>query len=185
MLSWAPFLTFPAPAHILTGAWSTRPRSALPHVWWHLHADGAPTLLSDLAAQVFSLVPTSVSGECSFKQRSPVHTRIRNRLSDGKADMTQAIHFNKQQKKRFAEGALLHPRCSAVENQILYAIYSRQAQAASVTAATLQVAERQGSDCEDFESFAEPPTSDDQAILPDGEMEPVLSGTTDTLESIE
>jgi hypothetical protein len=99
--------------------------------------------------------------------------------------MTQAILFNKQQKKRFAERALLHPRCSAVEKQILYAIYSRQAQAASVTAANLKVAERHGGDCEDVESFAEPPTSDDQTILPDGEMEPVLSGMADTLESIE
>jgi hAT family C-terminal dimerisation region len=87
---------------------------SLPHVWWHLHADGAPSLLRDLAAQVFSLVPTSVSGERSFKKRSRVHTRIRNRLSYGKSDMTQAILFNKQQKKRFAEGALLHPRFSAV-----------------------------------------------------------------------
>jgi hypothetical protein len=54
-----------------------------------------------------------------------------------------------------------------------------------VTAADLKVAEIQGDDCEDVESFAEPPTSDDQATLPDGEIEPVLSGTADTLESIE
>jgi hypothetical protein len=81
-------------------------------------------LLRDLAAQMFSLVPTSASGERSFKQRSRVHTRIRNRLSDVKADMNQAIHFKKHQKKRFAEGALLDPRCSAVEKQILYALYS-------------------------------------------------------------
>jgi hypothetical protein len=134
---------------------------------------------------VFFLVPTSASGGRSFKQRSRVHTKIRIRLSDGKADMTQAMLFHKHQKKRFAEGALLHPRCSEVEKQILYAIYRRQAQAASVTAADLQVAERQNCDCEDIESFAEPPTSDDQAILPDGELEPVLSGTADTLESIE
>jgi hypothetical protein len=97
---------------------------SLPHVWWNIRADGAPTLLRDLAAQVFSLMPMSASGERSFKQRSRFHTRIRNRLSDVKADMTQAILFNKHQKKRFAEEALLHPRCSAVEKQILYAIYS-------------------------------------------------------------
>jgi hypothetical protein len=54
-----------------------------------------------------------------------------------------------------------------------------------VTAADLQVAERQGGDCEDVKSFAEPPISDNQAILPDEEMEHVLSGTADTLESIE
>jgi hAT family C-terminal dimerisation region len=93
---------------------------SLPHVWWHPHADGAPTLLRDLAAQVFSLVPTSASGERSFKKSFRVHTRIRNRLSDGKADMTQAILFNKHQQRRFAEGVLLHPRCSAVEKHILY-----------------------------------------------------------------
>jgi hypothetical protein len=125
---------------------------SLPHVWWNLHADGAPTLLRDLAAQVFCLVPTSASGKRSFKQRFRVHARIRNRLSDSKADMTQAILFNKQQKKRFAEGALLHPRCSAVEKQILYAIYSRQVQAAPVIAADLQVAEKQDGDCEDVKS---------------------------------
>jgi hypothetical protein len=157
----------------------------LPHVWWNIHADGAPTLLRDLAAQVFSLVPTSASGEGSFKQRSRVHTRIRNRLSDVKADMTQSILFNKHQKKRFAEGALLHPRCSAVEKQIMHAVYSRQGRNAPVTAVDLQVAERQGGDCEDVDSFAEPPTSDNQVALPDGEMEPVLSGTADTFESIE
>jgi hypothetical protein len=98
--------------------------------------------------------------------------------------MTQAILFNKQQKMRFSEGAMLQPSFSAVKKQILYPIYSRQAQAVSVTAADLQVAERQGGDCEDVESFAEHPTTDDQAILPDGKMEPVLSGTADTLESI-
>jgi hypothetical protein len=54
-----------------------------------------------------------------------------------------------------------------------------------VTAADLQMAERQGGDCEDVVSFAEPPTSDDQAILPDEEMKPVLFGTADTLESVE
>jgi hypothetical protein len=66
---------------------------SLPHVWWNIHADGAPTLLLDLAAQVFSSVSTSASGERSFKRRSRVHTRIRKRLSDVKADMTQAILF--------------------------------------------------------------------------------------------
>jgi hypothetical protein len=77
------------------------------------------------------------------------------------------------------------PRRSAVEKQVLYLIYIRQAQAATVTAADLQLAERHGGDCEDVEAPAEPPTSDDQSILPNGEMEPVLSGTTDTLERID
>jgi hypothetical protein len=67
----------------------------------------------------------------------------------------------------------------------MYAIYSRQEQAASVTAADLQLAERHEGDCEVVESFAELPTSDDQSILPSGEMEPVLSGTAETLERIE
>jgi hypothetical protein len=54
-----------------------------------------------------------------------------------------------------------------------------------MTAIDLQVAERQGRDCEDVDSFAEPPKSDNQVAIPDGEMEPVLSGTADTYESIE
>jgi hypothetical protein len=66
----------------------------LPNVWWNIHADGNQTLLLNLAAQVFSSVPTSASGERSFNRRSRVHTRIRKRLSDVKADMTQAILFN-------------------------------------------------------------------------------------------
>jgi hypothetical protein len=127
---------------------------SLPHVWWNKRADGALTLLRDLAAQVFSLVPTSASGERLFKRRSRVHTRIRNRLSDVKADMTQAMLFNKHQKKRFAVGSLFHPRCSAKEKQILYAFYSRQSQAAPVTTVDLRVAERQGGDREDVDSFA-------------------------------
>jgi hypothetical protein len=53
-----------------------------------------------------------------------------------------------------------------------------------VTVADLQVAERHGGDREDAEPFAEPPTSDDQSILSNEEMEPVLSSTADILESI-
>jgi hypothetical protein len=68
-----------------------------------------------------------------------------------------------------------HPHRSAVEKQVPYAIYCRQAQAASVTAVDLQLAERHGGDCEDVEAFAEPPTPDDQSTLPNGEVELVLS----------
>jgi hypothetical protein len=78
-----------------------------------------------------------------------------------------------------------HPRHSAVEGQFLCAIYSRPAQAASVTAVNLQLAVRHGGNCEYVEAFAELPTSDDQFILPNGETEPVLSGTADNLESFE
>jgi hypothetical protein len=83
----------------------------------------------------------------------------------------------------FGRGTDTRPGASAMQ-QVLYAIYSRQSQAASVTAADLQVAERHGGDCEEVVSFAVPPTSDDQSILPSGETEPVLSGTADTLESM-
>jgi hypothetical protein len=128
-----------------------------------------------------SLPGSGKSGLFSSRVPSLDRTSVRTRRSP----TTQAILFNNHQKKRFAGVALLHPRCSAVEKQVLHAIYSRQAQAASVTAADLQVAERLGGDCEDGESFAEPPTSDDQAIFPDGELEAVLSGTADTLESVD
>jgi hypothetical protein len=78
-----------------------------------------------------------------------------------------------------------HPPALQWRKQYLYSIYSRQAQAASVTAADLQLAERPGGDCEDVEASAGPATSDDQSILPTGEAKPVLSGTTNTLERIE
>jgi hypothetical protein len=82
---------------------------SLPHVWCHLHADGAPTLLSNLAGEVFSFVPTITSGERSFKQRSRVHTRICNQLSDGKADMTQAILFNESRRSGLQKGLCYTP----------------------------------------------------------------------------
>jgi hypothetical protein len=61
-----------------------------------------------------------------------------------------------------------HPRRSAVEKHVLYAIYRRKARAASVTAADLQLAERQGGACEDAEAFAELPKSDDESVLLNG-----------------
>jgi hypothetical protein len=57
---------------------------SLPNVWWHLHANGAPTLLRDLAAQVFSLVPTDVRVRktqfqeaipCSYENSQPAERR--------------------------------------------------------------------------------------------------------------
>jgi hypothetical protein len=39
-------------------------------------------------------------------------------------------------------------------------------------------------DCEDVESFAVPPTSDDQLIRPKQGMDPVLSGTPDTWRAL-
>jgi hypothetical protein len=82
-------------------------------------------------------------------------------------------------------GLCYTPCCSEIEKNVLYAIYSRQAQDASLTAADRQLVERRGGDCEYVEPFAEPPASDDQSILPVGAMEPGLSGTVDTLESNE
>jgi hypothetical protein len=43
----------------------------LPHVWWNIHADGAPTLLRDLAAQVFSLVQFQAALPCSYENSQP------------------------------------------------------------------------------------------------------------------
>jgi hypothetical protein len=68
-----------------------------------------------------------------------------------------------------------HPRLPAVEKHVLYAIYSGQGQAVSVTASDLQLAKRHGGDCEVVEAFAELSTSDDQSLLPNGKMELVIS----------
>lgn len=65
------------------------------------------------------MAPTSAAGERSFKERSRVHTRTRNCLSDGAADKTQAIIFIKHQKRRFFDGVLLKPRRGALEKRLL------------------------------------------------------------------
>jgi hypothetical protein len=111
MWSWASLLTFPAPAHILTAACGMIDAAilSLPHVWWHLHADGAPTFLRDLEAQVFSLVLTSASGERSFKQKFRVHSRICNRLSVGKVDMTLEIHLTNSRRSGLQKGLCSSP----------------------------------------------------------------------------
>ena len=98
-----------------TGAVEESSRLSLPHVWWILHAEGAPPELRAVAAQMFSLAPTSSAGERSFKQRSRVHSKTRNRLSDDHAYKTQAIIFNKRQTRRFYGGALLQPRTTCAE----------------------------------------------------------------------
>jgi hypothetical protein len=155
---------------------------AAPPSWSHA-LPRACTVVDVSSSECPSLSTTGEVKSELFSSRTPSLDRTSARTRRG--PKTQAILFNNQQRKRFAEGALLNPRCSAVEKQVLYDIYSRQAQAALVTAADLQVAERHAGACEDGESFAEPPTSDDQAILRDGEIEPVLSGSADTLKSIE
>lgn len=92
---------------------------ALPHVWWSLHADGAPADLRAVTGHVFSSAPTSAAGERSLKQRSHVHTRTRNRLSDGAADRTQTIFFNNRQARRFFDGVLLKARRGSLEKRLL------------------------------------------------------------------
>lgn len=91
----------------------------LPQVWWSLHADGAPEQLRAIAAQVFSLPPTSAAGERSFKQCSRVHTRTRSRLASGSAEKTQATFFNKRKARLFFDGVLLKARGSAAEKRLL------------------------------------------------------------------
>jgi len=92
---------------------------SLPHVWWELHADGAPPELRAVADQIFSLAPTSAAAEHSFKQRSRGHNKTRNRLSDNNADKSQAIIFNTQQARRFNGGVLLQPRTTRMEAHVL------------------------------------------------------------------
>jgi hypothetical protein len=99
-------------------------RAQLPHAWWALFCNMAPVCIRRLAQLVFSCAPTSAAGERSFKQRSWVHSRIRNRLSGGNADRTPAILFNGQQIKRVAAGVLAQPRVCAMESRMLDAIVS-------------------------------------------------------------
>jgi len=98
-----------------TGAVEELSRLSLPHVWWSLHAEGAPQELRAVAAQMFSLAHTSAAGERSFKQRSRVHRKTRNRLSEDHADKTQAIIINKRQTRRFYGSVLLQPHTTCAE----------------------------------------------------------------------
>jgi hAT family C-terminal dimerisation region len=84
----------------------------------------APICIRRLAQLVFSCTPTSAASETSFKQRSRVHSRIRNRLSGDNADKTSAILFNGQQIKRVAAGVLAQPQVCVLESRILDAIVS-------------------------------------------------------------
>jgi hypothetical protein len=76
-----------------------------------------------------------------------------------------------------------HRRRSAVEKKVLYAIYSRCPLIGGRRRPAVG-GETRG-DNEDVDGFAEPPTSDDQSVLPTGEVEPVPFGTAYILESIE
>jgi len=102
-----------------TGAVEELSRLSLPHVWWSLHTEGAPHELRAVAAQMFSLAPTSAAGERSFKQRSRGHSKTRNRLSDDHPDKTQAIITNKRQTRRFYGGVLLQPRTTCAETHMV------------------------------------------------------------------
>jgi hypothetical protein len=73
-----------------------------------------------------SLAPTSASGERSFKQRSRVHTKTRNRLGAGNADKSSAIIFNKRQNMRFYDGVLSQGRTSTVQKLIANTTSSTQ-----------------------------------------------------------
>jgi len=101
-----------------SGATSKVSKVVPPHVWWDLHAAGAPPELRALAAHVFSRALTSAAGERSFKQRSWVQNKTRNRLSDDNADKTQAINVNYRQARRYLCGALLKSRVSKAETVI-------------------------------------------------------------------
>jgi len=90
-----------------------------PHVWWELQADSSPPELRSVTAQMFSRAPTSASAERSFKQRSRVHNKMRNRLSDINAGTSHAIIFNKRQARHFHGGVLLKPRTTRMESHVL------------------------------------------------------------------
>jgi Protein of unknown function (DUF 659)/hAT family C-terminal dimerisation region len=94
----------------------------LPHVWWEIMTDTAPIAIKRVAALVFSCAATSASGERSFKARSRVHTRTRNRLSNDGADKSQAILFNRKQSHRAADGVLLVKRTNGMELRMVAAL---------------------------------------------------------------
>lgn len=72
-----------------------------------------------MAAQTFSIAPTSAAGERSFIQRSRVYNKTRTRLSDDNADKTQEMIFNKRQSHFLMNGVHLQARRSTAEDTVV------------------------------------------------------------------
>lgn len=71
-----------------------------PQLWWAIDGQQGSEQLSTIAQCTFALFPSGAPTERSFKTRSHVHTKTRNRLSDEKSDKQSFVVFNSHQLDR-------------------------------------------------------------------------------------
>lgn len=90
-----------------------------PRAWWNACGVSYSNELAPVAARVFGLFSSSAGPERSFKIRSRVHGKSRNRLSNDRADMQSAVIYNSNQMCRIKDGVEASERNSKVEKMIL------------------------------------------------------------------
>lgn len=71
-----------------------------PQLWWSIDSTSEATQISNVAQAVFSIFLSGSGNERSFKTRSRLHTKTRNRMSNDKADKQAFIVFNNGQIQR-------------------------------------------------------------------------------------
>jgi hypothetical protein len=104
----------------LDGNQNLRSREYHPLLWWNIEGRDKTRRRSKAASLVFSLFPSAAGNERSFKVRSRVHSKTRNRLSDENADKQSYIVYNSAQIRRIDDGEILNSkRDSAVEVALL------------------------------------------------------------------
>jgi hAT family C-terminal dimerisation region len=104
----------------LDGNQNLRSREYHPLLWWNIEGRDKTRRRSKAASLVFSLFPSAAGNERSFKVRSRVHSKTRNRLSDENADKQSYIVYNSAQIRRIDDGEILNcKRDSAVEVALL------------------------------------------------------------------
>ena len=71
-----------------------------PLMFWSLYAPPCLPRTTAIAKALFCMYPGSGGVERSFKTRSIVHSKTRNRLEDGAADAQSFLYYNQQQLQR-------------------------------------------------------------------------------------
>lgn len=97
-----------------------------PLAWWKANGFTRSSQLAPVATRVFGLFSSSAGPERSFKVRSRVHDKRRNRLLSDHADMQSAIIYNSGQMSRIGSGVEASERKSFVENMMIEGFKSYQ-----------------------------------------------------------
>lgn len=71
-----------------------------PLIFWSIEGHVIAPQIAPIAKSVFTLFASSAGPERSFKARSRVHSKTRNRLSNANSDMQSSVVFNSKQQER-------------------------------------------------------------------------------------